>query len=204
MQKKIVAMALILVSLSIVSVFVHPQSADENSYLIEIIVFKNVGPDTSDNELWGRDTDIELNQPVSTDHSAAHDSMVRFVYKRTLGNLAAEIQASGRYELLKRMAWVQAASSKSEAPTVSIESGNVLAGTLRFYEKQLLFIELDLRFNRPLTSIPGTTVPYSAHVYRTPDFTIKQTRRVKINEIHYFDHPYFGALVKASRWSQTP
>ncbi len=182
----------------------YPQAENENSYLVEILVFKNIGADTSNNELWGRNADIELGRLESSEHSVADHSAVRFVGRTTLDKLAAEIQASGSYELLKRLAWVQPSSKKDLAPTVSIESGGVLSGTLRFYENQLLFVELDLRFNRPLTSIRGTTVPYSSRYYRTADFRIKETRRVKINEVHYFDHPYFGALVKASRWSRTP
>ena len=31
-------------------------------------------------------------------------------------------------------------------------------------------------------------------------YTLREKRRVKLNELHYFDHPFFGMLVRVSRY----
>ena len=34
---------------------------------------------------------------------------------------------------------------------------------------------------------------------RPPGLELKETRRIKLNEIHYFDHPMYGVILQVSR-----
>ncbi len=165
-------------------------------------MFEHKGPDSADNELFGRRIELDLDEPTSISDPQIEAPALSFVQTGTLGNIIADLSRSARYNLLKKVAWIQPAVNKNDAPVVSIGEQQNLSGQVRFYSKKLLFIELELRFNRPMTNIPDTTVPYSSHYYQTPVYLIKETRRLKLNEIHYFDHPRFGTLVKVSRWTQ--
>ncbi len=167
-------------------------------------MFENTGPDSAGNELFGRRLELDLDKPAPTSDPQIGRPPLIFVQTGTLGKIIADLSSSARYNLLKQLAWIQPAINKNDAPVVSIGEQPTISGQVRFYSKKLLFIELELRFNRPLTNIPDTTVPYSSGYYQTPVYIIKETRRLKLNEIHYFDHPRFGALVKVSRWTQQP
>lgn len=183
---------------------VAAQMNDEKTYLIEVIVFENTGPDSADNELFGRRFEMDLDEPTPTGDPQIEEPGLSFVQTGTLGKIVADLRDSARYNLLTQSAWIQPAISKNDAPVVSIGDQSTLSGQARFYSRKLLFIELELRFNQPLKNIPDTTVPYSSRYYQTPVYVIEETRRLKLNEIHYFDHPRFGALVKASRWTHQP
>jgi len=78
--------------------------------------------------------------------------------------------------------------------------GPRLRGTVRIYENQLVFAEVDLQFS----SLPTTVrVPEGAVLSRPQVYRISEKRRIKLNEVHYFDHPYFGALIRVSRTEDT-
>jgi Peptidoglycan-binding protein, CsiV len=78
--------------------------------------------------------------------------------------------------------------------------GPRLRGTVRIYENQLVFAEVDLQF----ASLPTTVrVPDGAVLSRPQVYRISEKRRIKLNEVHYFDHPYFGALIRVSRTEDT-
>jgi hypothetical protein len=183
---------------------VSAQIDGEKTYLIEVLVFENTGPDSADNELFGRQMEFGLAEPAPTGDPKIEEPAINFVQTGTLGKIIEDLSNSTRYHLLTQLAWIQPAIDKNDAPVVTIGEQPTLSGQVRFYSKTLLFIELELRFTQPLTNIPRTTVPYSAAYYQTPVYIIRETRRLKLNEIHYFDHPRFGALVKVSRWSQQP
>ncbi len=183
---------------------VSAQTDSEKKYLIEVIVFENTGPDSADNELFGRRIELALDEPTPTGDPLSEKPDFSFVQAGTLGEITADLKRSSRYDLLKQVAWIQPAVNKGDAPKIYVGKQAELTGQVRFYSKKLLFIEVELRFHRPLKSITNITVPYSSRHYQTPVYIIKETRRLKLNNIHYFDHPHFGALVKVSRWSQQP
>ena len=195
--------AVILLS-TIVSV--AAQTEESKKYLIEVVVFENSGPDTSDHEVWNsdRDIEIEIEKPKASTKIMSDETIISHVKSDSLNKYTSELRKSGRYNVLTHVSWLQPATRKSTAPLVPIDKNSILHGHLRFYSKQLLFLELELRFNRSISGNTETTVPSSPTYYHATNYKIKQTRRIKINDIHYFDHPYFGALVKVSRWTKQP
>lgn len=180
------------------------QTDSTRTYLIEVIVFENTGPDSADNELFGRRIEWKLDETAPIGGPQINSSALNFVQTGTLEKLVAGISSSSRYKVLKQVAWIQPAAAKNDAPLVSIVGSPMLSGQVRVYSRKLLFVELELRLIRPLTNMSHTTVPYSSRYYQSPVFLVKETRRLKLNEIHYFDHPRFGALLKVSRWTRQP
>lgn len=87
------------------------------------------------------------------------------------------IKNSPDYLPLVFSSWGQRSLPKSTAAIYKISHPNA-KGWIRVYARDLLFIQLDL-------DIDG--------------YRLRQTRRVKLNEKHFFDHPKFGVLMQVSR-----
>jgi hypothetical protein len=207
----------------------------ERRYLVEVVIFKNLGPDSSDGELWEKSFALPpeaptpgnatafpgpggaiplIEMPADTGDSPGipgqpiidQPNLVHMVH------VLAKLESSGRYEVLIRRAWTQPMRDRSNAIpvpmginpalTANLETAMVypppapVTGSVKMYEQRLLFIEVDVAARIPtaMASDPGSLVNPVDFEYR-----ITETRRVRLNEVHYFDHPYFGVLVRVSR-----
>lgn len=85
----------------------------------------------------------------------------------------------------------QSSTSQSEP----FRNGNI-EGTIRISSGRYLHIQTDLLyFNQSRPPRAGFSFFGALKKDITPDvYRIKQSRRVKANEVHYFDHPMFGVL----------
>ncbi len=110
-------------------------------------------------------------------------------------------------------------------PTTSLPApANIIDGIVRLSLNRHLHFDLDLLYqpkesplaqDKPENIDPVTDnseiSPLSALFNELPSFASKQTnlfrlhqsRRIKVDEINYFDHPYLGALVKVSRYDNS-
>lgn len=157
-----------------------------DTYLVEVLVFENPGGMDS------REYFPTMQNPAPTEAASAPSS-VRYS-GAGLSALASVLSKNAGYRVLASTGWQQALADRASAPAVPVAppgAGRVLPevnGTLRVYESApLLFLETDLSFN------PAGV---------TEIFRLREKRRVKLNELHYFDHPRFGALVRVSRVPQ--
>ena len=186
-------------------------------YRVEVIVFKNQGPDSSGGELWSKGLDLpQVTDPAPAQPLTATDQLsesVTFVELQHLREALAVLRKDSRFDVTVARAWLQPLTGKNSAVRVPVGlpgplTGNVgataytppntIGGTLKLYEHRLLFVNVDLtgRFPTAMASDPATLAN------PTPiDYHISETRRVKLNEVHYFDHPYLGAVVRVSRES---
>jgi hypothetical protein len=101
------------------------------------------------------------------------------------------------------------------ALTASTEgsSSPQLAGTVRIYGGHYLFADVDLKATLPgRAARDGATgesfdqsddnrtgLDYSRANRDLVPYRISERRRIKLEEVHYFDHPYIGALVSVTR-----
>jgi len=96
---------------------------------------------------------------------------------------------------------------------------NSLSGSVRVYGDYLLFVELDIKArldrrrdadgtdqpqaessDNGFTSILGSgSMPGLQAEARFDTYHLRERRRVKLEEYHYFDHPYLGAIVTVWR-----
>lgn len=184
-------------------------------YLVEVIVFKHEGPDSSSGELWTA-REFELPAPPQP-KTAPNPIPVEYTELKHLNNALQALRTDARYRPLTYRAWLQPLSGRNQAPKVPISApssfragvyamSKPLDGSLRVFESHLLFVEVDLtaRFGHGepsfTTARPGVDAGTPATFDRGPTaFRISEKRRVKLNEEHYFDHPKFGALVRVSR-----
>lgn len=69
------------------------------------------------------------------------------------------------------------------------------------------YLHADVDLSRFRVIPPANKIPPAPPVYETagPEATqktrleLKETRRIKLNEIHYFDHPMYGVILQVSR-----
>ena len=102
------------------------------------------------------------------------------------------LRNSSQYNLLWHTRWRQPANTAANATAVNIysdgaiESG-ALSGWAEFHVGRYPHLALDLVLQPPAKE---TFSPVDSHY----NFHLSETRRLKNGEIHYYDHPAFGAL----------
>lgn len=161
------------------------QAADV--YLVEVLVFENSaeGPATEH---------FPVDARVPPESNAPPAAAVRYT-GAGLKALAASLAGNKNYRVLVSNGWQQPVADRGAAPAVPVSTPGAgrffeaIGGTLRLYEvSPLLFVEVNLEY-QPVTD--GAA------------YHLREKRRLKLNELHYFDHPRFGALVRVSRVPQS-
>ena len=119
-----------------------------------------------------------------------------------LGNEYRKLRAIAAYEPLVHAGWVQPGLPEADAEPFDLKTLGVLnpRGTVRVHLSRFLHITLDLTYQaerdvdaggrQPAT---GSTRSCSRRSYR-----LAATRNARSNELHYFDHPAFGVLVRVT------
>jgi len=162
------------------------------SYEVEVIVFENRDQDLNGGELWTRDRvkpiGVDLSQAVTVADPPIDSS---------LSKAAQRIKEDGRYRILMHKRWVQSPEAKSTSQMVRLDDGVELDGFVRFYLSRFLHVEVDLALTKPTSGGLFSSETDINQLYR-----LTQQRRVKSQEIHYFDHPLFGALVRVAPTEQ--
>jgi hypothetical protein len=82
----------------------------------------------------------------------------------------------------------------------------LLDGIIRVRSSTFLHIDVDMVLFRqpthtiPLAALDGSAV--SVTTERAPSYIrLQETRRIRLNDLHYFDHPLFGVIVQVSRYA---
>ncbi len=195
--------------------------AADRWYQVEVIVFQNLAPETS--EEWPltpgypqMDAAIELaeapdmsaevldaeEQAMLQEPAGGGPAAQAFVAltpdKLTLEPLYRRLKRSAGYRPLLYKAWQQPALGRGEAQAVHLmardepDSDALMQpradGWLRLRSSHFLHVDTDLVFY--IGDLPNAG---NAEIIR-----LTETRRVKLNEVHYLDNPLFGVLVKVS------
>lgn len=210
---------ILLLVLMIASVDVYAASS---SYQVEVIVFEHLYH-KSDEEI----SQIGLNLPdfsksidfssIEADTDAGGFKLLSpGMYK--LGGVYNELKASHYYRPILHISWVQPQLTESRSKYVRIRktegvSGDSdaydplvkLDGVVRVRSAQFLHVDVDMFYF--LKALSESFINSSAGEENTStiraDFAeLKETRRMKLNELHYFDHPIFGVLVRVSRYNE--
>jgi hypothetical protein len=99
-----------------------------------------------------------------------------------------------------------------ELAEIQIEADNyvvpkpVFDGTIRIRTTRFLHVDVDIAyFPRDFPQLlrlqkQGTNNPDQLEVNQEADYVrLTESRKIKLNELHYFDHPLFGVLLQVSR-----
>ncbi len=147
-------------------------------YDIEVLVFENRQPGLEGGETWreaARESG-DREQAATPEGAPAPDS--------ALSQAADVLARGGQHRILAHKRWQQNADAKSETMPLRLQSqGPELDGTLRFYFSRFLHVELNLTLQDGAGGIA---------------YQLTEHRRVRPQEIYYFDHPKLGALVRVT------
>ncbi len=149
-------------------------------YEVEVIVFENHLTSLEGGELWTRTAPrpapmFDLAEAVNPTDTAPLDS--------PLSTAVSSLQREGSYRVLLHQRWRQSAEEKSASKPVRLQTtDNQLDGGLRFYMSRFLHVDVDLTLKEKDANDRG--------------YRLVEHRRIKTQELNYFDHPKLGVLVK--------
>lgn len=211
-----------LAALLLVACLAHGAAGTENLswYDVEVLVFKNNPTQAEMTEIWPADPGqpdlaraVELAPPTSDPLIEAPRPFQQLgVEALTLAAVARRLASSPGYEPLVHIAWRQPVGPQTDTPAVRVyredsagalpedatvaEAVRTIDGSVRINRNRFLHVDVDLVYSRMRTPAPAL-FGIGGGEDRGPElFRLQQSRRINSNELHYFDHPAFGLLVK--------
>ncbi len=173
-------------------------STQSNNYEVELLVFRNFLPGLVGNEQWNQDTVNPvikgLKQAIVPVPAPPADSV--------LSQAAIALSGSPHYQLLLHDSWIEAGRTRFASHPMRITASepgdpDELDGTVRFYINEYMHVVLHLLLKEPAPNAGSplfNSTPASPVLYRLDD-----ERRIRLNEVNYFDHPMFGVLLRVTR-----
>lgn len=187
--------------------------------------------DNTDNNNSDLDLQTQIKQLVEMTNPQSPGALAfsRRDQQSTLKAIIRSLNRSSRFEVLGHYAWVQPINAETTA--VLIQAGErfddsfEVEGTLGLYRSRFLHAETDLWLTRfaPKTDTPNPYLmgfessledevlagyPQLVDVERNrglhyPEsrYPMKQSRRMRSDELHYIDHPMFGLVIRITRYS---
>ena len=210
--------SLIQVVLLLVSAF--PLTAVARDYDLELIVFERFAKSGEVKEQWLGDSNGQLRHRQDlASMSGRATSLPAGGDVNRLAGVKSGLQKSG-YRLLESVRWRQPARVYKSAPIYRLASNDGrMKGYLRIYKTSLIFAdlllslkgELPVKLNRSTSqttdataqsgigissiNLANTSTAPTLKPVVAPDYFIKQKRQLKFKEVHYFDHPKYGAIL---------
>jgi len=116
-----------------------------------------------------------------------------------LGNEYRKLEAIPAYEPLLHAGWVQPGLPETDARPFDLAVLGVAnpRGTVRVHLSRFLHITLDLTYRAAPTDASAFVASETlGELTLAPRYRLTATRSARSGELHYFDHPAFGVLVR--------
>jgi len=186
-------------------------------YQVEMVVFEHLVADNS-GELWNTDDVPDYGGSVElvteADGSNAFKMLPPSRYK--LGGVNKNLRLSSDYRPVHHVAWQQPELTKSRAKKVHIKNPEAkINGTVNLRGGHLLHLDVDISYfvdlyTEAVTSFTEENISIADEDVEEIEVDegiimsgtyaqMKETRRIKLNELHYFDHPLFGVIMRVTR-----
>jgi hypothetical protein len=76
----------------------------------------------------------------------------------------------------------------------------IFDGTIKLRSSRFLHVDVDIAFFPEFLAQAENRQEEGLFVQQQADYVrLQESRKIKLNEIHYFDHPFFGVVLRASR-----
>lgn len=118
-----------------------------------------------------------------------------------LGNEYRKLRAVAAYEPLVHAGWVLPGLPEADSVPFDLKTLGVVnpRGTVRVHLSRFLHITLDLTYQAAdaATASLGSSDGLD-EIVLAPQYRLTATRSARSTELHYFDHPAFGVLVRVT------
>lgn len=173
------------------------------SYHVEIIVFENLQIVDS-NEIWNVGNVPNYSNSIELSLQNVGVFSILPPNSQKLGNIKNALQLSAIYRPIHHVAWQQPSLTQSRAEKIRIKNLTAeIDGTVTVISGHLLHLNIDItyliepQFQRIETFVQPDGVESIA---RHGSYArMQEIRRIKLNELHYFDHPLFGMIIQVTR-----
>jgi hypothetical protein len=178
--------ALLLVIFSRVTVAAPP------TYDVEIIIFRNNAMSDA-GEQWPTQAVSNL-QPTRVFSQDEFSELSPSLYQ--LDAIRGGLRNSSGYSVLLHRAWRQVGYDAAHAIAYPIhflaDNGrDGIEGSVTLVRERYLHLDVDLLL---ITAGSPSPAQYSDSPVSKPIFRLREKRRIRSRELHYFDHPRFGMI----------
>lgn len=177
--------------------FIPDSRAEAQLYDIEVVVFRNLVQNDG-GELWPA-AEAAWSETGEVELDSGAGPQVTWLNKPY--RLDAHFEAlrrSAQYRPLAHFAWRQPVLGRNRATALELPASGAQAGgayvdgSVQVAVERYLHLELNLRLNDARTAVYQPDSGFEAPVL--PELRLREKRRMRSRELHYFDHPRFGAL----------
>jgi hypothetical protein len=183
----------------------EPARPTEPLYTVELVILRPVVP-LGVAEDWAIETNHASAPSEAEEDAAATSTGGGRLAVRTLSTaqyrlagVDATLARSRGYELIRHVGWTQAATPRGAGLAVELADmgpeGEPLRGTVALERGRYLHLRLDLAYT---PAAPPRSLLAEGAGSGPVTFKLRQNRRVKAFERHYFDHPAFGVIAMVS------
>ncbi|KPJ67639.1 MAG: hypothetical protein AMJ43_03050 [Coxiella sp. DG_40] len=178
-----------------IPVSAETDTTDADLYQVNIIVFEHITPQALNSEIWSAITDLpDLENSIEPQLLSSEDSQLQ----TENGYLSDETAQKDNYKVLLNIAWQQEIPVTQQAEQPIHILGDKIDGTITINKDRYFDIKTNLILTEPISYLnsigPGNYINIANNEFTS--FQMKQTRRLKSNELNYIDHPLFGMLIE--------
>jgi len=166
-------------------------------YEIELLIFRNLVK-ADGGEIWPVDYSDWFEEAADSEQPDIPARATANWLPKARFRLTAQRNALARsapYRPIAHFAWRQSVTDRQRAKPVEVPSGNrnperaYVDGLVRVSVERYLHLDLNLRLH-----LPAATTEANSLEYGVPEIRLRQRRRMRSKELHYFDHPRFGVI----------
>lgn len=154
----------------------------EQWYHVELVVFEQLDSVSDEQAPVARVPNASLDPNTTND-------MMQPAANKTLTGSASRLKKSPRYQVHYHQSWKQPIKTKANAKSIAINN-SLINGRVRLHKGTYLYATVDLQLDRVTQTDDWSEVGGQRRHY------LKETRRVRRDKLHFFDHPHLGALLK--------
>ena len=195
----------------IVLIVLFSQAAISKDYIVEMIFFANTSNSADSVHISNIAVTPDLGGSISLRQGEQSNGFVALDSDTfALAGKAAALNKSGKYKVLKHVAWLQPGLAREDAIAVRVHAGknykgefnersfssqpvNELDGTVKIVLGRYLHLYTDLAYRKTFNLSSGDALGRTRVL---ADFPIKTHRKMRSKTLHYIDHPYLGILIE--------
>jgi hypothetical protein len=117
--------------------------------------------------------------------------------QQQLHGVVTRLDKQSSYTPIVHGGWIQPLEEKSPLQAIQIvqQAGAIqLEGTLTFHRGRYLHLDVDLQLTEMMPATFNDSYLSSVALQPATIYRLKETRRIKTSDTHYFDHPRFGVI----------